>query len=85
MFKINCLRMLMAGKAKDYFDLWEVDRGNTTQAKSNEKLLAEVKDYSRRGNLDSSAKEIYGRMELERRHGRRIRARRWCLCVRFQR
>ena len=56
-FKINALRMLMAGKAKEYFDLWEADRDTTDLAKSYEELLTKVKDYSRRRKLDSSAKE----------------------------
>jgi hypothetical protein len=47
----------MAGKAKEYFDLWEADRGTTDPSKSYEDLLTKVKDYSRRRNLDSSAKE----------------------------
>ena len=29
----------MTGKAKEYFDLWEADRGNMDQAKSYEELL----------------------------------------------
>ena len=44
MFKINALRMLMAGKAKEYFDLWEADPDNTGPAKSYEELLAKVTD-----------------------------------------
>ncbi len=57
-FKINALRMLMAGKAKKYFDLWEAARDNMDQANSHEELLAKVKDYSRRRKLDSSAKQV---------------------------
>ena len=56
-FKINALRMLMAGKAKEYFDLWEADRDTTDPGKSYGELLTEVTDYSRRRKLDSSAKE----------------------------
>jgi hypothetical protein len=56
-FKIDALRIVMAGKAEEYFDLWEADRGNTDQAKSYEELLTKVKDYSRSRKLDSSAKE----------------------------
>ncbi len=55
-FKFNALRMLLPGKAKEYLDLWEVDRDTTDQAKSYEELWAKVKDYSRRIKLDSSAK-----------------------------
>ncbi len=32
LFRINALRMLMTGKAKEYFDLWEADH-DTTNAK----------------------------------------------------
>ena len=41
-FKINALRMLMTGKVKEYFDIWEA---------------SEVKDYARRRKLDSSGME----------------------------
>ncbi len=41
--KVNALRMLMTGKAKDYFDLWEADRDNAGPAKSYEELLTKVK------------------------------------------
>ncbi len=43
-FKINALRMLMTGKAKEYFDLWEGDRDTTDASKSYEELLNKVKD-----------------------------------------
>ncbi len=56
-FKINVMRMLMTGKAKEYFDLWEVDSDATDAAKSYEDLLGKVKDHSRRRKLDGSAKE----------------------------
>ncbi len=49
--------MLMAGKAKGYFDFREADRDNADQAKPYEEQLTKVKDYSRRYNPDSSAKE----------------------------
>ncbi len=32
--KINALRMLMTGKAKEHFDLWEGDRDATDAAKA---------------------------------------------------
>ncbi len=44
-FKINALRMLVAGKAKEYFDLCEADRDTTHLGKSYEELLTKVKDY----------------------------------------
>ena len=56
-FKINALRMLMIGKAKEYFDLWEADRDPTDAAKTYEELLKKVKDYARRRKLDTNAKE----------------------------
>ncbi len=56
-FKINALRVLMIGKAKKYFDLWEADRDPTDAAKTHEEFLNRVKDYARRRKLDSSAKE----------------------------
>ena len=42
-FKVNALRMLMTGKAKEYFDLWEADRDNTDPAKSYEELSEKEK------------------------------------------
>ena len=33
-FKINALRMLMTGKAKEYFDIWEADRDPTDSGKN---------------------------------------------------
>ncbi len=56
-FKINALRMLMTGKAKEYFDLWEADRDTTDAAKFYEELSGKIKDCSRRRKLDTSAKE----------------------------
>ncbi len=56
-FKINALRMLTTGKAKEYAQLWEADQDTTDPGKSHEELLAKVEDYSRRRKLDSSAKE----------------------------
>ncbi len=55
MFKINALRVLMTGKAKEYFDPWGGDRDNTDAAKSYEELLNKVKAYSRRRKLDNTA------------------------------
>ncbi len=57
MYKVNALRMLMTGKAKEHFDLWEADRDNTDLAKPYEELLTKVKDYSTKKKLDSSEKE----------------------------
>ncbi len=56
-FKINALRMLMAGRAKKYFDLWETNRDTTDPAKSYEELLTKSKDSARRRKLESSVKE----------------------------
>ncbi len=42
-FKINSLRMLMTGKAREYIDLWDGDRDNTDAAKSYEEVLSRVK------------------------------------------
>ncbi len=56
-YKVNALRILMTGKAKEYSDLWEADSDNTDLAKSYDELLTKVKDYPRRRKLDSSAKE----------------------------
>ena len=43
-FKINALRTLMIGKAKECFDLWEADKDHTDPSKSFEELLSKVKD-----------------------------------------
>ncbi len=56
-FKINALRMLMIGKAMEYFDLWEADRDPTDAAKNYKELLNKVKDNASTRKLDSSAKE----------------------------
>ncbi len=56
-FKINALRIMTTGKAKEYFDLWEADRDTTDVAKSYEELLARVKKYSRRRKMDSTVTE----------------------------
>ncbi len=53
--KINAVRILMTGNIKPYFDLWVADRDTTDAAKSYEELLGEVKDYSMRRKLYSSA------------------------------
>jgi hypothetical protein len=53
-FEINALRMLMAGKAKEYCDLWEGDRDTTDAAKSYEELLNNAKDYARRRKLENA-------------------------------
>ncbi len=42
-FKINARRMLMIGKAEEYFDPWEGDRDSTDAAKSYEELLNKVR------------------------------------------
>ena len=43
-FKINALRTLMIGRAKEYFDLWEAHKDHTDPGKSYEELLSKVKD-----------------------------------------
>ncbi len=57
MFKISALRLLMAGKAKEYLDLRKVDRDTTDQAKAYDELSANINKYSRIRKLDSSTKE----------------------------
>ncbi len=42
-FKINALRMLMSGKATEYFDFWEADHVPTNAKKTYEELLNRVK------------------------------------------
>ncbi len=56
-FKTNALRMLMAGRAKAYFDLREADLDHTDAVTFYEKLWNKVKDYARQKKLDSSAQE----------------------------
>ncbi len=56
-FKINALRVLMIGKAREYFNLWEAVRDSIDAAKSCEELQNKDKDYARRRKLDSSAKQ----------------------------
>ena len=57
MYKINALRMLMIGKSKEYFDLWEADRDPSDVTKSYEELLNKIKDYARKKKLDSTAQK----------------------------
>ncbi len=54
-YKTNALMMLMTGKAKEYFDIWEAESDTPDAGKSSEELLTKVKDYARRRKLDSSA------------------------------
>jgi hypothetical protein len=62
-FKINALRMLMTGKAKEYFDVWEADRDHTDPAKSYEKVLNKVKDCTREKKLDQHGPEEHAARE----------------------
>ncbi len=57
LFKVHALRMLMTGKAKEHFDLWEADHDSTNVKQTCEELLSKVKDYARRRKLDTTAKE----------------------------
>ncbi len=43
-FKIDALRMLTTGKAKEHFDLSQADRDASGQAKSYEELLTKIKN-----------------------------------------
>ncbi len=47
LFKINALRMLMTGQAKEYFELWEADHDPTNTKKTDEDLVNKVTDYAR--------------------------------------
>ena len=55
LFKINALRMLMTGTAKEYFDLWEADHDPTNAKKTYEELLNKVEDYAIRHKLNTTA------------------------------
>ncbi len=57
LYKINVMRMLMTGKAQEYFDVWEADHDPTNAAKTFKMQLNTVKDYPMSRKLDSSAKE----------------------------
>ncbi len=57
LFKINALRMLMAGTTKEYFDLWEADHDPTNEKTTYENLLNKVKDYARKRSLDTTARD----------------------------
>ncbi len=52
-FKISALRMLTTGKAKEHFDLWELDRDTADPAKAYQQLLGKVQNYSRRSQMDN--------------------------------
>ena len=56
-FKINALRLLTTGKAREYFDLWEGDSDKTDAAKSFVDLLNKLKDFAWRKKLDSAAQK----------------------------
>ena len=49
--------MLMTGRSKELFDMWEADRDPTDAAKAYEELLSKVKDYARRKKLDTAAQK----------------------------
>ena len=55
--KINALRTLATGKAREYFDLWEGDCGKVDAAKSFAELLSKLKDCARRRKLDTAAQK----------------------------
>ena len=55
--KINALRLLTTGKAREYFDLWEGDSDKTDAAKSFLHLLNKLTDFARRKKLDSAAQK----------------------------
>ena len=57
LFKINALRMLMTGEAKEYFGFRGADHDPTNAKKTYEELLNKVQDYARRRKLDTTAKE----------------------------
>jgi hypothetical protein len=57
LFRIKSLRLLMTGKAKEYFDFWEADHDPTNAKKTYEELLTKVKDHARRRKLDTTAEE----------------------------
>ncbi len=42
LLKINTLRLLITGKAKEYFELWEADHDPTDAKKTYEELLNKV-------------------------------------------
>ncbi len=47
LYKINALRMLITGRAQEYFDFWEADHDPTNAAKTYEELLNKGKDFAR--------------------------------------
>ncbi len=57
LFKINASRMMMTGKAKEYFDLREADHDPTHAKKRYEELLNKFKSYAGRRKLDITVKE----------------------------
>ena len=44
-YKINALKMILTGKSREYFDMWEVDGDPLDTTKKYEELLNKVKDY----------------------------------------
>jgi hypothetical protein len=54
-YKINALRMLMIGKSKKHFGLWEANRDHTDVVKSYVELLNKVKDRACKRKLDGAA------------------------------
>ncbi len=52
-FKISALRMLMSGKAKECFDIWEADRDTTDASKAKGELLSKATDYASRNKCFS--------------------------------
>ena len=55
LYKVTALRMMMVGRSKDHFEIWQDESGDDEAGF--EKLLDRVKDYARRRKLDHTAEK----------------------------
>ena len=54
LFKVTAMKLMMVGKAKEHFEIWEADHKSEDDG-GYSKIPETVRDYARRKKLDSSA------------------------------
>ena len=55
LYKVTALRLLMTGKAKDTYEMWESEH-TVDEDSGYQEILDKVRDYARSLKLDHSAK-----------------------------
>ena len=56
LYKVTALRMMMVGRARDHFEIWQDESGDNDD-EGFRRLLGRVRDYARRRTLDHSAEK----------------------------